>query len=60
MRRLWREREESAHQSALSAGTVFVRDVDKASFQSAMRPVYDKFVTSPQQKALFRTIEAMR
>jgi tripartite ATP-independent transporter DctP family solute receptor len=59
MRRFWREREEAARSGALAAGTVFVKDVDKASFQNAMRPVYDKFVTSPQQKALFQAIKAM-
>ena len=60
MRGYWREREESARKSAAAAGTVFVKDVDKSSFQSAMRPVYDKFISSAQQKALFQAIKAMK
>lgn len=60
MRRFWREREESARKNAAAAGAIFITDVDKASFQNAMRPVYDKFIASPQQKALFQAIQAMK
>jgi tripartite ATP-independent transporter DctP family solute receptor len=60
LRRFWRERDESAQKGALAAGTVFVKDVNKEPFRNAMRPVYDKFVTTPQQKALFQAIKSMR
>ena len=60
MRRFWREREDSARKSVIAGGTVIVSDVDKASFRNAMRPVYDRFVSSPQQKALFQAIKSMR
>ncbi len=59
MRRLWHEREESARKAALAAGSVFVKDVDKAAFQNAMRPVYDRFVASAQQRTLLQAIRAM-
>ncbi len=60
MRRLWREREEQARKASLAAGTTFIKDVNKESFRNAMRPVYDKFVTTPQQKALFQAIKGIR
>jgi tripartite ATP-independent transporter DctP family solute receptor len=60
MRRFWREREDAARKAVVSAGTVIVKDVDRASFQNAMRPVYDKFISSPQQKALFQAIRQMK
>jgi TRAP-type C4-dicarboxylate transport system substrate-binding protein len=60
MRGFHREREAAARQHAEDAGTIFVRDVDKASFQSAMRPVYDRFVVTAQQKALVQAIRAMQ
>jgi methyl-accepting chemotaxis protein len=59
-RRLYRESEDIARKKVATSGTIFIKDVDKASFQNAMRPVYDKFVTSPQQKALFEAIKAMK
>ncbi|HEX5125190.1 MAG TPA: TRAP transporter substrate-binding protein DctP [Rhodocyclaceae bacterium] len=60
MRRYWTEREGAARKALSTAGTVFVSGVDKHSFQEAMRPVYDKFVTSDKQKSLLRAIQEMR
>ena len=60
MRRFWCEREDSARKNVISAGTVIVKDVDKASIRNAMRPVCDRFVSSPQQKALFKAIKEMK
>ncbi|MDR3412188.1 MAG: TRAP transporter substrate-binding protein DctP [Formivibrio sp.] len=60
MRRFWHEREEVARKNAAAAGTVFITNVNKKSFQDAMRPVYDKFVSMPKQKILFQAIQAMR
>ena len=59
MRQLWRERDNNAQKGALSEGTIFVKDIDKESFRNAMRPVYDKFVTTAQQKSLFHAIKTM-
>jgi len=60
LRGFMRERDDLARKNAIAAGTVFVTDVDKISFQRAMRPVYDKFVSTPQQKALFQAIQSMK
>lgn len=60
MRRLWREKEEAARTNAAVAGVNFVKNVDKNAFRNAMRPVYDRFVTSAQQKALFQAIVGMK
>lgn len=60
MRRYLHESEEVSRQNAIKAGTIFVKDVDKASFRNAMRPVYDRFIVTPQQKALFQAIKNMK
>ncbi len=60
MRRLWKESEEGARKACINAGTTFVKDVDKSSFQNAMRPVYDKFISTAQQKSLFQAIKSMK
>ncbi|MDB5816260.1 MAG: hypothetical protein JWN23_3377 [Rhodocyclales bacterium] len=57
MRKYWQEYEVLSRKRATEAGTVFVSDIDKHAFQSAMRPVYDRFVTTPEQKALLRAIQ---
>ena len=60
MRNFWQAREDLAYKNAQTAGTVFVDDVDKTSFQNAMKPVYQRFITNPQQKALFNAIKAIK
>jgi len=60
MRRFWREREEQARNNATRAGTTFISGVDRKSFQDAMRPVYERFVATAQQKALFQAIRSLR
>ena len=60
MRRLWKEGEETARRNCINAGTSIVKDVDKSSFRHAMRPVYDKFIVTPEQKLLFQAIESMK
>lgn len=57
MRRYWKEREDAAKKALAAAGVVIVSGVDKKSFQDAMRPVYDRFVTTDQQRALLRAIQ---
>jgi tripartite ATP-independent transporter DctP family solute receptor len=53
MRKLWDEREQKSRKSVEAAG-VQVIQVDKASFQVAMKPVYDRFITSASLKDLVR------
>ncbi|GAB2897423.1 hypothetical protein GCM10027046_28710 [Uliginosibacterium flavum] len=60
MRRFWKEREEQASRAVSAAGSIFVRDVDKASFERAMKPVYDKFITTADQRTLMQAIQAIR
>lgn len=59
MRKLWDEREEKSL-AAVKAGGAQIVEVDKASFQSAMRPVYDKFITDPRLKDLVRRVQDSR
>lgn len=49
MRKLWDEREQKSRKAVEAAG-VQVIQVDKASFQAAMKPVYDRFITTAQLK----------
>ena len=56
MRKLWDEREEKSL-AIVKAGGAQVVDVDKAAFQAAMKPVYDKFITDPHMKDLIRRIQ---
>ncbi|MGC3963113.1 MAG: TRAP transporter substrate-binding protein [Rhodocyclaceae bacterium] len=58
-RKLWAEREE-ASLKIVTAGGGTVVDVDKKPFQDAMKPVYEKFVTSDSQKALVKAIQDIK
>jgi hypothetical protein len=35
-------------------------EVDKASFQGAMKPVYDKFLTDPKLQAMVKRINEVK
>ncbi|MCR2833165.1 TRAP transporter substrate-binding protein [Parerythrobacter lacustris] len=59
MRRLWDQRVEEA-KATIAASKVKVNEVDKAPFAALMRPVWDQFITSPQQKSVVERILAMR
>lgn len=56
MRKLWDEREEKS-MAIVKAGGAQIIDVNKASFQSVMKPVYDKFVTDPKMRDLVKRIQ---
>ena len=53
MRKLWDEREQKSRKLVEASGVQIIQ-VDKASFQAAMKPVYDRFITSAQMKDLVR------
>ncbi len=53
MRKLWDEREQKSRKLVEAAGVQII-PVDKSSFQAAMKPVYDRFITSAQMKDLVR------
>ncbi|MGY0195876.1 TRAP transporter substrate-binding protein [Leptothrix sp. BB-4] len=55
MRKLWDEREEKSL-AIVKAGGAQIIDVDKASFQTAARPVYDKFLKDPKLQDMVRRI----
>lgn len=55
MRRLWDERETKSLE-VVKAGGAQIVDVDKASFQAAMKPVYDKFLKDPKLQDMVRRI----
>jgi TRAP-type C4-dicarboxylate transport system substrate-binding protein len=55
-RAAWDEQEGKSLAKIRAAG-VQVVEVDKASFQSVMAPVYDKFMTSPDMKRLVKAIQ---
>ena len=59
MRKFWSESESIAHRNSLRAGVTFVTDVDKNAFSKVMQPVYNKLVTTPEQKELLRKIQAL-
>jgi tripartite ATP-independent transporter DctP family solute receptor len=56
MRKLWDEREEKSL-ATVKAGGAQIIDVDKASFQAAMKPVYDKFIGDPKLKDMIKKIQ---
>jgi len=56
MRKLWDEREEKSL-ATVKAGGAIVNTVDKAPFQAAMKPVYDKFITDAKLKSLIKRIQ---
>lgn len=55
-RKLWDEQEAKSLASVKAAGAQIV-DVDKASFQAVMTPVYDKFMTTPDLKRLVKAVQ---
>lgn len=59
MRKLWDEREEKSLAIVKAAGVQIV-DVDKASFQAAMKPVYDKFLKDPKLQDMVKRINAVQ
>ena len=56
MRKLWDEREAKSKAVAMAGGAQFI-EVDKPSFQKAMKPVYDKFIVDAKLKSLVKRIQ---
>ena len=55
-RKKWDE-QEAKSLAVVKAGGAEIIEVDKASFQSVMGPVYDKFITTPDMKRLVKMIQ---
>lgn len=59
MRRLWDERVAASRERLLAAGVKENDVTDRDAFRSLMKPIYDRFVTTPFQKRLVAEIEGM-
>jgi tripartite ATP-independent transporter DctP family solute receptor len=57
MRKLWDEKEMASRKKVEDGGAQIV-EVDKKSFQDAMKPVYDKFITDPKLKEMVTKVQA--
>ena len=60
MRKLWDEKENEVARPWSKAGGAEIVDVDKKSFQDAMKPVYDKFITDPKLKDMLAKVQATK
>ncbi|GGE48086.1 TRAP transporter substrate-binding protein [Niveispirillum cyanobacteriorum] len=59
MRGLWDRRVMEATEKLLASGVKVNEVTDIAAFSDLMRPVWDRFITTPEQKRLVAAIEAM-
>lgn len=57
-RRLWAEQVQASTDKVKAAGAEVIADIDKTAFQEAMAPVYEKYVTTPEQQAFVEAVEA--
>ncbi|CUA92671.1 TRAP transporter substrate-binding protein [Pannonibacter indicus] len=58
MREMWQAREKASEEKVRAAGATVVTDIDKQPFIDAMKPVYEKHVTSDKLKDLVARIQA--
>ncbi len=58
MRKLWFAQEKVSEDKIRAAGNEIVTNIDKAPFIAAMKPVYDKYVTTDTLKSLVARIQA--
>jgi len=56
-RQKWDEQTAKATDIVVKAGAQLVKDVNKAEFQNAMKPVYAKFITTPDLQRLVKAVE---
>ncbi|MBS1156014.1 MAG: C4-dicarboxylate transporter [Proteobacteria bacterium] len=53
---LWEAEETNSKKMVTSGGTKFVSNVDRAEFSKAMKPVWDKYASTPELKALVQEL----
>ena len=58
MRALWDEREVKARRAVEAGGAQVIAIADRAEFVGAMKPVYDKFASTPKLQGLVQRIQA--
>jgi tripartite ATP-independent transporter DctP family solute receptor len=56
MRKLWDEREANSRKTVEAGGSQIATDVDKEAFAAAVKPVYEKFATTPALQDLVKRI----
>ena len=56
MRKQWEAREVKSL-AAVKAGGAEIIEIDKAPFQAAMKPVYDKFIVDARLKDLVKRVQ---
>jgi tripartite ATP-independent transporter DctP family solute receptor len=56
-RKKWDEQEAKSLEVVTKGGAQIVADVDKASFRSAMTPVYTKFISTPDLQRLVKAVQ---
>jgi tripartite ATP-independent transporter DctP family solute receptor len=59
MRKVWDERETKSL-ALVKAGGAEIIDVEKTGFQSAMKPVYDKYLKDPKLQDMVKRINAVK
>lgn len=59
MERLWREREVQAQARVRASGVVVTEPQDRAAFEAAMIPVWERFLSTPALRRLAQDIQAM-
>ena len=57
MRKLWDDREAASRKTVESGGSQIISDLDKKSFQDAMKPVYAQFAGDAKLQALVKRIQ---
>lgn len=60
MRGLWEAQEKVSEDKLEAAGVQVIKDIDKTPFIEAMVPVYEKYVTTPELKAMVTAIQATK
>ncbi len=58
MRELWDQQEKESEAKVEASGVEVVSEIDKQPFIDAMKPVYDKYVTSDKLKSMVERIQA--
>jgi tripartite ATP-independent transporter DctP family solute receptor len=58
MREMWVAREKASEEKVRATGVKIVTEIDKQPFIDAMKPVYDKYVTTDKLKDLVARIQA--
>jgi tripartite ATP-independent transporter DctP family solute receptor len=59
MSALWAEREKASEARLRANNVTFVEDIDRPAFQAAVKPVWDRFLNTPQLKSLAAAVLAM-